>query len=69
MLELLKGIPIETLAWVSATFIFLQGVQKFLDFISKRTANKTDDKVAFYLNKLVGWVNPAIDWLMGNKQH
>ena len=58
----------EALAWTLAAFGLLKGMSGFFDFISQKTKNKTDDKIAKFIGVGAGWMSKVIDFFTANSK-
>ena len=65
---LVDKIPIDLIGWVLAVFALLQAISLFLDFVSKKTANLVDDKIALWLSKALGFIAKGIDFITANRK-
>ena len=57
---------VSIIAWVLATFALLKSVSTFLNFLSKKTANKSDDAIAGYLSTGLGYGSKLLDLVTAN---
>lgn len=57
------------LMYVMALNLVLSGLSKALELIKDKTANKTDDVIWFWVDKLAGISKAIIDALSANRKH
>lgn len=58
----------QTVLWVLASIAFLKALSTFANFVSGKTKNKTDDKIAKYLGLGIGFLGKIIDQVIGNSR-
>lgn len=63
-----SGIMVQILAWTFAGLAAVKGLSDFLNFVSKKTKTKTDDKIANYLAKGIGFVSKLLDYISANSR-
>ncbi len=51
------------------TNIALSAVNAILDKVKDKTANQVDNKISDFLNRYLGYLQKAIDWLTANRPH
>jgi hypothetical protein len=63
--SVLSNFP-EASAWFATIMLFLmstfRGVAELLTAISKKTASKSDDKLALSVSKIAGWLAAIVGW-------
>ena len=55
-------------AWMFASLGMVKALSDFLNFVSKKTRNKTDDKIAGVLSKGLGFFSKILDYFTANSR-